>query len=589
MTFPADSRNTFQCIAEAISAVLGLDVEITDRDLNIIAGTGIYRQRIGGQETPGFLYSKVLEARVPFIVDNPVANLDYDPSSRRGDCQEEIEICCPIVNKDRIYGVIGLVGFDHETRRAAMERQEQLLSFLEYMALLIANKIEREEFVYETFYLKNRLETVIELFTDGVVTTDQQGMIDFCNSRAAEILGRRKQDIIGQPVAKLLPNSSVLSCLETGEEYLDREERHELADTTLHLVASTKPIKINRQVVGAVCSFKKIADIKKMLYNLSEQQTAGFEEITGNSRAIWRAKERAARIAESDSTVLILGESGTGKELFARAIHQASGRRHGPFVAINCGGLPASLLESELFGYEGGAFTGAKKGGKIGRLELADGGTLFLDEIGDMPLHLQVKLLRVLQERAVERIGGIRSIPIDVRIISATNRDLEKMVEAHTFRDDLYYRLNVIPLTIPPLRERTEDIPLLISHFLTIFNQRLHKRIQGVEPEALQALMNYSWPGNVRELENAMEYAVNLESDNVIHLESLPPRVREPRTGGRDLKAMVREYERRLIEEALEQFNHSANRVESRQQAARYLNVGIATLYRKIREYKLEA
>ncbi|HHY93843.1 MAG TPA: sigma 54-interacting transcriptional regulator, partial [Firmicutes bacterium] len=416
LVVPAAAHDAFQCVAEAISAVLGLDVEIVNTDLTVIAGTGLYRDKIGQAEAAGFLYSKVLETRRPFVVEDPAANPEYDPSSRRGECREKIEICCPIVTGDRVYGIIGLVGFNEGSLHMARERKEALLAFLQYMALLLANKIEREEFLGQTVQLKNRVQAVIEMFPDGIITTDREGIIDFCNRAAAHILGSRQEDVVGRPVGEVLPQSAVKACLETGEGYPDREERHELRHRSLHLVTMARPIKLEGRVVGAVCSFKKIADVKQMLHHYSREQVTSFEDIVGTSPAIERVKERAALVAETDSTVLILGESGTGKELFARAIHQASRRRNGPFVAINCGGFPASLLESELFGYEEGAFTGARRGGKIGRLELADGGTLFLDEIGDMPLHLQVKLLRVLQDRVVERVGGTKPIPIDIRV-----------------------------------------------------------------------------------------------------------------------------------------------------------------------------
>jgi PAS domain S-box-containing protein len=583
-------QETFQCVADAISAVLGLDVEIVDQNLTVMAGTGVYRDRIGQSEVPGFLYTKVLQTGQAFIVEDPASDPEYDPSSRRGECCEKIEICCPILSGDRTYGVIGLVGFDEESCRMAVERKEQLLSFLRYMAMLLANKIEREEYVFQVLSLKNRVEAVIEMFPDGIITTDRQGTIDFCNAAAARILGCRREDVIGRPASRFLPGSAVATCLDAGESYQDREEHHELPGRSLHLVTTARPIKLDGQVVGAACSFRKISDVKRMLHRFSGGQvTTSFGDIVGRSPAIARVKERAALLAETDSTILILGETGTGKELLARAIHAASRRRHGPFVAINCGALPGSLLESELFGYEEGAFTGARKGGKLGRLELADGGTLFLDEIGDMPLHLQVKLLRVLQERVVERVGGTRPIPIDVRVISATNRDLEEMVRTNNFREDLYYRLNVIPLVVPPLRERTEDIPLLVQHFLARFSEKLGKRIAGIEPAALEVLMGYRWPGNVRELENAMEYAVSLEKGDVIHVESLPPRIRERCGARRDLRTMVREYEKQVIRETLARFEAREPVGEARRKAARQLNIGIATLYRKIREYGLEA
>lgn len=307
-----------------------------------------------------------------------------------------------------------------------------------------------------------------------------------------------------------------------------------------------------------------------------------FDDIKGDSEAMRGLKDTARRIARSSSTVLLTGETGTGKELLARAIHYHSDRRDSPFVAINCAGIPECLLESELFGYEEGAFTGARKGGKPGRFELAQGGTLFLDEIGDMPLHLQSKLLRVLQERAIQRVGGTGLIPIDVRLIAATNKNIEDMVEQGTFRRDLYYRINVIPLSVPPLRERPGDVEKLALFFLDKYRHVALRELGGFTSEAMDLLESYDWPGNVRELENAVEYAVNMETSTLIRKESLPPNLgRIPIRASHllPLKTRVRDFERRMITEALDRHGWD---LEGKAQAARELGIGIRTLYRKL-------
>ena len=237
------------------------------------------------------------------------------------------------------------------------------------------------------------------------------------------------------------------------------------------------------------------------------------------------AKKQALITARSNSTVLITGESGTGKEMFAKAIHYASPREDKPFITVNCGAIPENLLESELFGYEKGAFTGASEKGKEGKFELADGGTIFLDEIGDMPLHLQVKILHVLQNMRFDRVGGSKSIIVDVRVIAATNKDLEKLIEEGSFREDLYYRLSVIPLSIPPLRERKDDIKQLMYHFLKKYNSFMNKKIERFSPEVEEIYTNHDWPGNVRELENAVEYGANMAFGNVIGIDEVPARI----------------------------------------------------------------
>ncbi|MEW6546128.1 MAG: sigma 54-interacting transcriptional regulator [Bacillota bacterium] len=312
-----------------------------------------------------------------------------------------------------------------------------------------------------------------------------------------------------------------------------------------------------------------------------------FAAIVGQSPAMQQVCEIARRVAVGDSTVLIQGESGTGKELFARAIHQASRRAGRPFVPLNCGAIPEGLLESELFGYDRGAFTGADPRGKPGKFELADGGTLFLDEVADLALPLQVKLLRALQEREIERLGGRGSIRVDVRVIAASNRPLDHLVEEGKFRRDLYYRLNVIPLHIPPLRERREDIPLLAHHFLARLAHTVPCCPRGFTPAAMRALVSYSWPGNVRELQNAVEFAANMCQGDLIGPEDLPPYVRgispPAADGGRSLD--LRTLEKRAILEALERYGTS---LQGKKLAARALGISVATLYRKVERYSLE-
>ncbi len=241
-----------------------------------------------------------------------------------------------------------------------------------------------------------------------------------------------------------------------------------------------------------------------------------LDDIIGRSKIVNAVKENSLKASESTSSILITGESGTGKEMFARAIHSHSKRCDKPFFTINCAAIPGELLESELFGYEEGAFTGAKKGGKLGIFEIANTGTIFLDEVGDMSIHLQSKLLRVLQEKEIQKVGAKENIVVDVRIISATNKNLSEMVEKGLFREDLYYRLNVIPLHLPSLRERVEDIPLLVEHMLRVYSEKLEKNIYGVSNEVMKMLESYSWPGNIRELQNVIEYCVNMSNDEEI-------------------------------------------------------------------------
>ena len=309
-----------------------------------------------------------------------------------------------------------------------------------------------------------------------------------------------------------------------------------------------------------------------------------FEGILGDSPAMKTVKSRAFHVASGNSTILLTGESGTGKDLLARSIHRESPRRDEPFVSVNCAAIPEMLLESELFGYEKGAFTGASREGKLGKFQLADGGTLFLDEIGDMPLHLQVKLLSCIQNRQVDPIGASHPVDVDVRIIAATNKDLEALVRANQFREDLYFRLNVIPISIPPLRERREDISVLTDNIIKKFDGIMGRHIDSVSPEAMEKLLSYPWPGNVRELENAIEYAMNMEESDTITLRSLPEKLlrgRSPKSSaGGTLRERMDDAERDIIAESLARNGTS---LAGKRRAADELGISESTLYRRIR------
>lgn len=355
----------------------------------------------------------------------------------------------------------------------------------------------------------------------------------------------------------------------------------------------TKPVKLD-EINITLKRALEYRNLKRENANLRNQlrRKYQFKNIIGESPAMQEVFETVEKVADTDSTVLILGESGTGKELIARALHYHSYRKDGPFVPVNCAAIPSELLESELFGHEKGAFTSAIRT-RIGRFELANGGTLFLDEIGDMNPNLQSKLLRVLQERQFERIGGVKPIKVDIRIISATHQDLKKAVLKKRFREDLYYRLNVIPIRIPPLRERRSDLPLLVHHFIQHFSKSKRKRVTAITDEAMERLMEYDWPGNVRELENMIERMVILANSEIIDVSDLPERVLPVSSGeimkplnipeeGFSLETALNEFERQLILQALNKSGWVKNK------AAQLLQVNRTTLIEKIKRQNLQ-
>lgn len=436
---------------------------------------------------------------------------------------------------------------------------------------------------------------LLDRMADPVVAVDQNGRLVHYNLLAGRLLGiasDRKRDCPGQVARQIDCRVEGLGFLErvlaTEEGFDEREMFLDFGGGEKPYLVSAEVLKSEGGIHGAMAVIRPLGELHRWAYDLTHAVgTFGLDEIIGQSRAIQSLKEKAFKVATSKSTVLVLGESGTGKELLARGIHYASSRADKPFVVVNCAAIPDTLLESELFGYEEGAFTGARKRGKPGKFELADGGTLFLDEIGDMPLHLQGKLLRVLQGREVERLGGTRLRPVDVRVIAATNQDLEEKIAGKKFREDLYFRLNVIPLRVPPLRERDGDVLLLARHFVEKHAHLLKKDLRSLAPEVCRLLESYHWPGNVRELENTIEYAANLETTAIIQTQSLPEAILYGGPGlskQPDACTSLADMEAQLIRDVMRRYGWSHR---GKQAAARELGIGIATLYRKLASYRI--
>ncbi len=361
-----------------------------------------------------------------------------------------------------------------------------------------------------------QLKAVMMAVSDGIVAIDAAGVVTQYNPAAEQILHLARERIVGRLLTDCLPaDMPLMETLRSGVSYNNREIV--LEQTKSHYLASGRPIfDPAGRIIGAVSVLKDISEIRELVQSVTGQLPAAFERIRHESTVMKRAIAMARTIARGESTVLLRGETGTGKEMFARAIHEASPRANRMFVPINCAAIPDHLLESELFGYEEGAFSGAARGGKKGLFEYAAGGTILLDEVAELSSPLQAKLLRVLQDGKVRRVGGTREIEVDVRVMAATHRNLEELMTRGLFREDLYYRLNVIPLFLPPLRERPEDIPLLAELFLQRFAARLKKPVPVMGEVAMTNLIRYSWPGNIRELENVLERAVNLMEGSVI-------------------------------------------------------------------------
>jgi len=361
-----------------------------------------------------------------------------------------------------------------------------------------------------------QLKAVMAAVSDGIVAIDAAGIVTQYNPAAENILHLSREKMLGSQLTDYLPDDlPLLEILRNGSSYNNREIV--LEKTKSHYLASGRPIFDNKgRIIGAVSILKDISEVREIVQSVTGRMPDAFGRILHESTSMKRAIAMARTIARGDSTVLIRGETGTGKELFARAIHEASPRSARMFVPINCAAIPDNLLESELFGYEEGSFTGAARGGKKGLFEYAAGGSILLDEVAELSSTLQAKLLRVLQDGKIRRVGGAREVDVDVRVMAATHRDLEDLMARGLFRADFYYRLHVIPLFLPPLRERPEDVPLLVDFFLRRFAARMKKPAQTVGEAAMAILIRYAWPGNIRELENALERAVNLVEGPVL-------------------------------------------------------------------------
>ncbi|ETI59919.1 sigma-54 interaction domain-containing protein [Marinomonas profundimaris] len=453
----------------------------------------------------------------------------------------------------------------------------------------------------------NTYKAILNAMEEWVVIVDHQAKIFFINRPYARFLGVKAEDVKGKKVTDVIENTRMHITVQTGQA--ERLSFQKILGS--NMIASRFPIIDQGDVIGAVGTvifhdtheWKQInSHIKALLaeqdfqYQKSRASSkvntgASFHlnDIIGDSQAIKSLSAKVTQVASGDVTVLIRGESGTGKELYAHAIHQLSDRAEFPFIKVNCAAIPENLLESELFGYEEGAFTGAKKGGKPGKFQLANGGTLFLDEIGDLPLLMQAKLLRVLQDREVESVGGTQSTPLNIRLITATHRPLESLIESGVFREDLYYRINVVAIDLPPLRERREDIAKLADFFLQKLSRRTGRRAPKLTVQALTAMLAYNWPGNIRELENVMEAAFYTSHDRKIPLSLLPAQLSQTEhntpenqasqgiiqsTGS--LKDQLNQAEKNIINAALIECD------DNRTKAAKKLGISKSTFYEKL-------
>lgn len=574
---------TIQRFARMLASVLQLEVEIVDENLCRVAGTGAYGKFLGRQLSGNSrLLRHVLETKTEKVVTQSRFDPLCEGCDSKENCREKAFLGTPVILQDRCVGVISLIAVTHEQQEHISDNLREFSDYVRHISTIFVSKLLEDQGPGDN--ISKIFATMIDNMDQGVLVVDDESRVQFVNQTALKTLGVVQNNIIGKPI-RFRPLTFESNFTHGHMQHIvSWDDKSELIIGQLHNIQG-------RQL------FLMVFHQSHTSFSVANApDEPHIEQLVGECRVMRQLKRLISRIAPSPSSVMVVGESGTGKEVVARAIHKLSGRRNKPFIAINCAAIPEQLLESELFGYVKGAFTGASANGKTGLIQAANTGTLFLDEIGDMPLMLQAKLLRAIEAREILPIGASSPIQVDIRIISATNQNLAQFIAEGKFREDLFYRLNVIPITLPPLRERQEDIELLVHYFLHLHTRRLGSVYPGIAPDIVEILRKHRWPGNLRELSNLMEYLVNVvPSGEVIDSTLLPPNLLNNGTteqsdvtevseahlslddaGGTALEEM----EKQMIREALSRHN-------SKKQVADELGIGIATLYRKIKKYEL--
>ncbi|EQA0999911.1 sigma-54-dependent transcriptional regulator [Escherichia coli] len=574
---------TIQRFARMLASVLQLEVEIVDENLCRVAGTGAYGKFLGRQLSGNSrLLRHVLETKTEKVVTQSRFDPLCEGCDSKENCREKAFLGTPVILQDRCVGVISLIAVTHEQQEHISDNLREFSDYVRHISTIFVSKLLEEQGPGDN--ISKIFATMIDNMDQGVLVVDDENRVQFVNQTALKTLGVVQNNIIGKPI-RFRPLTFESNFTHGHMQHIvSWDDKSELIIGQLHNIQGRQLFLMAFHQSHTSFSVANAPD------------EPHIEQLVGECRVMRQLKRLISRIAPSPSSVMVVGESGTGKEVVARAIHKLSGRRNKPFIAINCAAIPEQLLESELFGYVKGAFTGASANGKTGLIQAANTGTLFLDEIGDMPLMLQAKLLRAIEAREILLIGASSPIQVDIRIISATNQNLAQFIAEGKFREDLFYRLNVIPITLPPLRERQEDIELLVHYFLHLHTRRLGSVYPGIAPDVVEILRKHRWPGNLRELSNLIEYLVNVvPSGEVIDSTLLPPNLMNNGTteqsdvtevseahlslddaGGTALEEM----EKQMIREALSRHN-------SKKQVADELGIGIATLYRKIKKYEL--
>lgn len=567
----SDYRDELTSLTRMVSSTFELDTAVFGTDASLIASTDSYLSHKGMTVHSPSIQEVIYKGNV--IINRPGHMESCTGCRFKDNCPSTVEILKSITLGSEPVGVVTITSFSKEGHDKIMSDVSKYTRIIEDLTGIISSLLSQRYRLSEFSAPRAALTTVIELSDDAYILTDPEGNIDDINTFALKMFSSCGMNT--KTIYQLFPDN-IVSIILSGRTISGYGVK--INGTAAQIFSA--PIKDGGLTTGVtirVTSRRLSADT-----GVSGHRAALYtsDEIKGRSSHVESIKKKITKISDSPSTVFICGETGTGKTMLAKAIHNDSRRRNKPFVTVNCTSIPESLFESELFGYESGAFTGAKKEGKPGKFELANEGTLFLDEISEIPVNIQAKLLSVLQDSIIERVGGITPIAVNVRIIAASNRNILEMIAANRFRSDLFYRLNVIPVELIPLRERREDISILASDFLKRQNEKLNRQVLGFDNDVLELFNRYSWPGNIRQLENVVEYCVNMADKNVITQDDLPADFLksfylEINQEGQALKDS--EYE--LIVNTINKYGWD---VKGKTMAARELGFGLRTLYRRL-------
>jgi len=579
-------KGFMQQLVQSVSTLIKLEIQVFDPERNIVAGTNNANDQLGLQYK-GRLTFQTVETGNTIVARSPGHCAECLTCKKFRDCIYYFVIASPLINHNGILGSFCLSAITEQQKQAILNNEQSLVYFLDRMSALIVNAINEKQAEKEYYTLLKRYYNIANSVQEGLITTDTLGKIIDINLSAANLLDIKAEQITSKSFISLFPDFK----MSLAEEIPPNTKlSYRTRSGNKNLITAVVPI-YNPNLHDSpnfIISLKNSGQVKSYTPKQAEYTSKyTFEDIKSESPAIFQLKEKLKKASLTDSNILICGESGAGKEMFAHAVHSASKRANNNFITVNCSTIPENLLESELFGYEEGAFTGAMKGGKPGKFELAEGGTIFLDEIGEIPLWQQSKLLRVLENREIERVGGIEPIAVDVRIIAATNKPLEQMVESQEFRRDLFYRLNVIPAFIPPLRERAEDIDLLTSYFLNKYTTQFGRPAQSLDSCTKELLNDYSWPGNIRELQNTIEYAINIsEPGQIITSDYLPQRIHfnfMEENKETPPNETLKDKKDQAILEAIARFG---NTTKGKKRAAAYLGISLSTIKRHLKNIR---